>query len=81
METLKHERRLRQSYVQVKERECKTIPKIMFVSIGSVLQPLDACYVRLFMLFIDKHGDKKVVITRTLGRINLMGRYVDQPWR
>ncbi len=34
-------------------------------------------YINLLNLFIDKYGDKKVVITRAPGRINLMGRHID----
>ena len=34
-------------------------------------------YLELINLFIKKHGDKKVVITRSPGRINLMGRHID----
>lgn len=34
-------------------------------------------YQELLKGFIDKYGDKKVVITRAPGRINLMGRHID----
>lgn len=34
-------------------------------------------YVALLSLFIEKHGDKKVLITRSPGRINIMGRHID----
>ncbi len=34
-------------------------------------------YTDLLNKFIDKYGDKKVVITRSPGRINLMGRHID----
>ena len=34
-------------------------------------------YVKLLNRFIEKHGDKKVVITRSPGRVNLMGRHID----
>ena len=34
-------------------------------------------YVDLLNHFISKYGDKKVVITRSPGRINLMGRHID----
>ncbi len=34
-------------------------------------------YVDLLNLFIKKYGDKKVVITRSPGRVNLMGRHID----
>ena len=34
-------------------------------------------YIELLEKFIEKYGDKKVVITRAPGRINLMGRHID----
>jgi len=34
-------------------------------------------YVGLLEFFIKKYGDRKVVITRAPGRINLMGRHID----
>lgn len=34
-------------------------------------------YIELLNLFMKKYGDKKVVITRSPGRINLMGRHID----
>lgn len=34
-------------------------------------------YVTLLNHFIEKYGDKEVVITRAPGRINLMGRHID----
>ncbi len=34
-------------------------------------------YTDLLKKFIEKYGDKKVVITRSPGRINLMGRHID----
>ena len=34
-------------------------------------------YTNLLRCFIAKHGDKKVVITRSPGRVNLMGRHID----
>lgn len=34
-------------------------------------------YVRLLTYFKDTYGDKKVVITRSPGRVNLMGRHID----
>lgn len=34
-------------------------------------------YIQILELFIEKYGDKKVVITRSPGRINLMGRHID----
>lgn len=36
-----------------------------------------ARYVQLLSFFIEKYGDKKVVVTRAPGRINLMGRHID----
>jgi N-acetylgalactosamine kinase len=36
-----------------------------------------ARYTKILNLFIEKYGDKKVVITRAPGRINLMGRHID----
>ncbi|MDD4772389.1 MAG: galactokinase family protein [Eubacteriales bacterium] len=34
-------------------------------------------YVKLLNAFIDRYGDKDIVITRAPGRINLMGRHID----
>ena len=34
-------------------------------------------YIALLELFIRKYGDKKVVISRSPGRVNLMGRHID----
>ena len=34
-------------------------------------------YIALLKHFIEKYGDKEVVITRSPGRINLMGRHID----
>lgn len=34
-------------------------------------------YIELLNLFVKKYGDKKVVITRSPGRVNLMGRHID----
>ncbi|MBE6903058.1 MAG: hypothetical protein E7480_00420 [Ruminococcaceae bacterium] len=34
-------------------------------------------YLSLLTKFIEKYGDRKVVITRAPGRINLMGRHID----
>lgn len=34
-------------------------------------------YIKTLELFIERYGDKKVVITRSPGRINLMGRHID----
>lgn len=36
-----------------------------------------ARYIGLLSHFIKKYGDKKVVITRSPGRVNLMGRHID----
>ena len=36
-----------------------------------------ARYIELLEHFIRKYGDKKVVITRSPGRVNLMGRHID----
>lgn len=36
-----------------------------------------ARYVQLLKLFVEKYGDKKVIITRSPGRVNLMGRHID----
>lgn len=34
-------------------------------------------YLSLLKKFIEKYGDRKVVITRSPGRVNLMGRHID----
>lgn len=34
-------------------------------------------YLKLLDLFIAKYGDKKAIITRAPGRVNLMGRHID----
>ena len=34
-------------------------------------------YIELLSKFIEKYGDNKVVITRSPGRVNLMGRHID----
>ena len=34
-------------------------------------------YRQLFLRFIDQYGDKKVMIARSPGRVNLMGRHID----
>ena len=34
-------------------------------------------YIKLIDLFIEKYGDKKIIITRAPGRVNLMGRHID----
>ncbi len=34
-------------------------------------------YINLLDMFIKEYGDKKVVITRSPGRVNLMGRHID----
>ena len=36
-----------------------------------------ARYIELLSHFMKKYGDKKVVITRSPGRVNLMGRHID----
>lgn len=34
-------------------------------------------YLALLKAFIEKYGDKKIIITRAPGRVNLMGRHID----
>ncbi|MBE5747638.1 MAG: hypothetical protein E7352_05665 [Clostridiales bacterium] len=34
-------------------------------------------YMQLLEFFVEKYGDKKVIITRSPGRVNLMGRHID----
>lgn len=34
-------------------------------------------YISLLELFVTKYGDKKVIVTRAPGRVNLMGRHID----
>ncbi len=40
-------------------------------------QEQKARYLNLISLFMQKYGDKKIVITRAPGRVNLMGRHID----
>jgi len=44
---------------------------------GENIQSQKRRYVDLLNHFINKYGDKKVVITRSPGRVNLMGRHID----
>ena len=44
---------------------------------GEATQEQKARYVALLERFISAHGDKKVMITRAPGRLNLMGRHID----
>ncbi len=44
---------------------------------GDDIEPQKQRYIDLLNRFISKYGDKKVVITRSPGRINLMGRHID----
>lgn len=44
---------------------------------GADLERQKARYISLFELFIERYGDKKVVVTRAPGRVNLMGRHID----
>lgn len=44
---------------------------------GEVLDEQKQRYIDLLNGFIAKYGDKQVVITRSPGRVNLMGRHID----
>ena len=44
---------------------------------GKEIQSQKSRYIDLLNKFIEKYGDKKVVISRAPGRINLMGRHID----
>lgn len=44
---------------------------------GEATQDQKNRYVELLERFISAHGDKKVIITRAPGRLNLMGRHID----
>ena len=44
---------------------------------GDDVETQKSRYTDLLNRFIEKYGDKKVVITRSPGRINLMGRHID----
>ncbi len=44
---------------------------------GENAETQKARYINLLELFISKYGDKKVIITRAPGRVNLMGRHID----
>lgn len=49
-----------------------------FVSLyGDSYSEQEARYVALLEHFIAQYGDKKVIITRSPGRVNLMGRHID----
>ncbi len=44
---------------------------------GKDIQQQKQRYLTLLRRFADKYGDRKVVITRAPGRVNLMGRHID----
>ncbi len=44
---------------------------------GDDIESQKSRYIALLNRFIEKYGDQKVVITRSPGRINLMGRHID----
>ena len=51
--------------------------KVLINIYGDDLENQKARYIELLNKFIAQYGDKKVVITRSPGRINLMGRHID----
>ncbi|MBR5473285.1 MAG: NTP transferase domain-containing protein [Clostridia bacterium] len=51
--------------------------KIFFDLYGEDFEVQKPRYTDLLNKFINKYGDKKVVITRSPGRVNLMGRHID----
>lgn len=44
---------------------------------GEDIDPQKTRYISVLNKFIEKYGDKQVIITRSPGRINLMGRHID----
>ncbi len=44
---------------------------------GEDIDPQKTRYISVLIKFIEKYGDKQVIITRSPGRINLMGRHID----
>ena len=44
---------------------------------GSDLEPQKQRYLTLLQKFAEKYGDRKVMISRAPGRVNLMGRHID----
>lgn len=44
---------------------------------GEDMPKQKARYIELLNKFIQKYGDRKVIITRSPGRVNLMGRHID----
>ena len=51
--------------------------EVLFKLYGAEFESQKPRYTELLNKFIKKYGDKKVVITRSPGRINLMGRHID----
>lgn len=56
---------------------CGNMDKMFIELYGDDIEQQKARYCSLLELFIKKYGDQKVVITRSPGRINLMGRHID----
>lgn len=51
--------------------------KIFINLYGNNIDEQKTRYAALLNKFIEKYGDRKVVITRSPGRVNLMGRHID----
>lgn len=56
---------------------CGNMDAILSNIYGADVESQKSRYIDLLNKFISQYGDKKVVITRSPGRINLMGRHID----
>ena len=54
-----------------------SMDKVLCDVYGAEFETQKPRYIELLSKFIEKYGDKKVVITRSPGRVNLMGRHID----
>ena len=56
---------------------CGNLDNVLSNIYGKDLKNQKTRYIELLDKFIAQYGDKKVVITRSPGRVNLMGRHID----